>query len=176
MSLTSEERKTIADIMYSNRLIATVIKDLEELRRNLNIFLYSGHEQIRSVYEEFRKRLVMIIRNLFINILQYPYQDNESRKLPQDPIFETIRANIEHERSKINELELEINKIIADLLSEKKISSKIASSVLNDSVYVTRIGINLLTIMELVYTEIHEMEIDERKLEQTGHVLSTPSS
>ena len=53
---------------------------------------------------------------------------------------------------KIAELDTEISSIITELLSQELIRSQMASSMWNDSIYVARIGENLLEVMELLYT------------------------
>jgi len=163
-SLTAEELESITNIQYANRLLVEVIKDLTEFRKNLIIYRDSDNLFIRETYDKFRRRILKIIKELFLNIIRYPYQIDEStgkvNKIDTAQLNK-ISENIKHQRKKINQLETDINQIITDLLSKKLISSKIASSIINDSVFVTRIGVNLLTILELIYTEINEFDFDE---------------
>ena len=160
-NLTPEEQEIISDIKRANRLIAEVIKDLQEFRHNLNQNLQSENEFIRNAYDKFRRRLLKIIRDLFVNIIHFPYQKNPEAKtlhqMDQKQLL-MIRDNINEQRIKISSLDNDINGIVTDLIVKKLISSKQATSIINDSVYVTRIGKNLLDIMEALYIENTELE------------------
>ncbi len=165
--LTAREQETISNIKYANRLIVAVIKDLQEFHKNLNTYLSSDNEYLRDNYERFRKRLVKIIKELFINVVQYPYQNDRNRSTVlglDDSQLEKMKENIDHQLKKISELENDINQITSELITERLIKSKMASSIINDSVYVTRIGTNLLKVLELLYAEISDIDLDENEL------------
>jgi phosphate:Na+ symporter len=158
-NLTNKEIIALANIRNANRLMVNVIKDLEDFRINLNIFLRSDNEYVRDTYNKFRKRLLRIIKELFLNINRYPYQSDSSMNMPKS-LYESdlkiIKANINEQKVKLVNLDNEIMGIISDLLSQKLIKSRIASSIWNDCMSVIRIGQNLLIIMELLYADTVE--------------------
>ena len=158
-NLTTEEVVAVSNIKNANRLIVKVIKDLELFRKNMNFYLNSENEYVRKTYNKFRKRLLTIVKELFLNIRFFPYQSDPGEnavKLSQDTDLTTIKSNIIQQRSKITELDAEISSIITELLSQDLIRSHMASSIWNDSIYVARIGENLLEVMELLYNDRNE--------------------
>jgi phosphate:Na+ symporter len=160
-NLTTEEVEAVNNIKNANRLIVKVIKDLELFRKNMNFYLNSDNEYIYGTYNRFRKRLLKIVKELFLNIRSFPYQSDpgetiHDRTLETDLI--TIKDNIRKQRAKIAQLDSEISAIITELLSQELIRSHMASSIWNDCIYVARIGENLLEVMELLYTERNEIE------------------
>lgn len=166
-NLTAEEQESISNIKYATRLIVEVIKDLEEFRKNLNEFLSSDNEYLRDTYDKYRKRLVKIIKELLLNLVHYPYQSDYSKtpvKQLDDSERKKIKENLKHQRNKINQLAEDINQITTNMIAERKIKSRMASSIINDSVYVTRIGNNLLTILEILYSELNEFDFEDDEL------------
>lgn len=161
-NLTHEELESIVNIKQANRLLVEVIKDLIDFRINLNKYLDSDNQHIRETYDKFRKRILRIIKELFLNIIHYPYQMDASAKRG-DYLngfqLNIIKENIRLQREKIEHLDSEINQYITELISRELISSLMASSIINDSVFVTRICSNLLNVLELIYTEINEYDI-----------------
>jgi phosphate:Na+ symporter len=159
-NLTTEEVEAITNIKNANRLIVKVIKDLELFRKNMNFYLNSDNEYIYGTYNKFRKRLLKIVKDLFLNIRSFPYQSDPGKTIhdrSQENDLITIKNNINKQREKIAQLDSEISSIIADLLSQELIRSHMASSIWNDCIYVARVGENLLEVMELLYTERDEL-------------------
>jgi phosphate:Na+ symporter len=160
-NLTTEEVEAVTNIKNANRLIVKVIKDLELFRKNMNFYLNSDNEYIYDTYNKFRKRLLKIVKELFLNIRSFPYQSDPGKNIhdrTQETDLMTIKDNISKQRGKIAQLDSEISAIIADLLSQELIRSHMASSIWNDCIYVARVGENLLEVMELLYTERNEHE------------------
>lgn len=161
--LTAEEMAALSNIKNASRLIVKVIKDLNDLRKNLIVLIHSDNEYVRRTYNKFRERLLQIIRELFINVKKFPYQsapDIKSYLVRQEKDMELIKKNIFEQKEKVRNLDSEINTIISDLISQNLIKSHMASSIWNDCIYVRRIGKNLLEIMELLYTEFKEPEFE----------------
>jgi len=160
-NLTKEEVVAVSNIKNANRLIVKVIKDLELFRKNMNFYLNSDNEYVRETYNKFRKRLLKIVKDLFLNIKFFPYQSDPGsnvKKMSQETDLINIKNNITRQKSKIAELDAEISSIIAELLSQDIIRSHMASSMWNDCIYVARIGENLLEVMELLYTDRNEYD------------------
>ncbi len=160
-NLSTEEVIAVSNIKNANRLIVKVIKDLELFRKNLNFYLNSDNEYVRDTYNKFRKRLLKIVKELFINIKFFPYQSDQGSnvtKISQEKDLRNIKNNIIRQKSEIEELDAKISSIITELISQDLIRSHMASSMWNDSIYVARIGENLLEVMELLYTEGKEYD------------------
>lgn len=160
-NLTIEEVEDVTNIKNANRHIVKVIKDLELFRKNMNFYLDSDNDYIYETYNKFRKRLLKIVKELFLNIRSFPYQSEPGISIhdrTQEADLLTIKENIEKQREKIAQLDSEISSIIAELLSQELIRSHMASSIWNDCIYVARIGENLLEVMRLLYTERDEQE------------------
>jgi phosphate:Na+ symporter len=158
-NLTNEEVEAVTNIKNANRLIVKVIKDLELFRKNMDFYLNSDNEYIYDTYNKFRQRLLKIVKELFLNIRSFPYQSDPDETIPkrsQETDLIRIKNNISQQREQIAQLDSEISAIITQLLSQELIRSHMASSIWNDCIYVSRIGENLLEVMELLYTERNE--------------------
>jgi len=143
--LTSEQHDTISNLKNANILIVEVLKDLNELRSNMNEFLISDKEELVSMYNYFRKRIIQVTRCLFGDSVSYPYHDEESVNIKKTD-FEILK-----QQKRIKKMRSEVNSRISELILEKDFSSEVASSILNDSLYVFRMCNNLLKVIEYLY-------------------------
>jgi len=143
--LSSDQKDTISNLKNANMLIVEVLKDLNELRSNMNEFLISDKEELVSMYNYFRKRIIQVTRCLFGDSVSYPYHDEESVNIKKTD-FEILK-----QQKRIKKMRSEVNSRISELILEKDFSSEVASSILNDSLYVFRICNNLLKVIEYLY-------------------------
>ena len=159
--LSPEQQDTIANLKNANILIVEVLKDLSKLRINMSKFLNSDNKDLVEIYNYYRKRIIQVIRGLFGDSVNYPYhEDDESGDIKK------INFDVLKQRRRIERLRDEVNSKISELILKKNVSSKIASSVLNDSLYVFRICNNLLKVIELLYYEESDYIIEQELIDQ----------
>ncbi len=150
--LCSEDVAKIYNIKEANRRFIEVIKDLKDLQPNLLKYLVSENEYIRREYDQFRRRIVKIIRQVF--------KTQSFELLDLEKIEETLGKHIETRGAKLERLELQIkeydvlfNGTLDQLIRNKAISSEMASSLNNDSATVANISKNLIKAAELLYIQ-----------------------
>ena len=160
--LSSEKVRLIYNIKEANRYFVEVIKELKDLQPNMAKFLQSKNPIIRKEYDNFRKRIVKIVRSVLnVKDLDIP-QD-----LPEDDLQIVLNSHIEFHRHKlekqralIKEHDLLFNGTLDALIRDKEISSADASSLMNDSATVARISKNLIKSAELLYLETDMLMMD----------------
>ncbi|MFC2126433.1 Na/Pi cotransporter family protein [Bacteroidota bacterium] len=145
--LSPGQQDIISNLKNANMLIVEVLKDLAELRSNLNEFINSDNKDLVEVYNYFRKRIIQVAKGLFGDSVNYPYHGEN----PED--ISKINFDILKQRKRIERIKDEVNVLLSEMILKKNTSSTIASSVLNDSQYVFRICNNLLKVIELLYYE-----------------------
>jgi len=159
--LSSDEVKMIYNIKEANRLFVEVVKDLKDLQPNVIKCLESGNEHIRTEYNNFRKRISKIIREVFkTQSVQLPEQLSKKRKNKMlVSHIETRSIKLEKQKEKIRENDVLFNGTLDRLIRDKAITSKMASSLINDSAIVASISKNLIKAAELLYIETDVLTI-----------------
>jgi phosphate:Na+ symporter len=146
-NLSPEQQDKIASLKNANMLVVEVLKDFSELRPNMMEFINSDNKDLVEIYNHYRKRIVQVIRGLFGDSVSYPYHGEHTQDIKK------INFDIIKQQRRIQKLKDEVNENISSMIMKKDISSKIASSIINDSRYVFRICSNLLKVIELLYYE-----------------------
>jgi phosphate:Na+ symporter len=139
MSLSEKQNDHISEIKVANRLMVEIIREIEDLRKNMSLFLYSDNKHIKREYNKFRKKLVKVLRVIYL----FRTQDNKESFYPKLLKLKNEADDAIHHSNK------SINKLIRDDL----ISSKMASSLINDNDNVNKAIRKMITIAELLYVE-----------------------
>ena len=116
-----------------------IIREIEDLRKNMSKYLYSDNKHIKGEYNKFRKKLVKVLRVIYL------FRTQEDKEL-----FYPKLLKLKNEaKDAIHHSNKSINKLIRDDL----ISSKMASSLINDNDNVNKAIGKMITIAELLYQE-----------------------
>ena len=140
LSLSEVQNRHVSEIKIANRLMVEIIREIEDLRKNMSNYLYSDNKYIRNEYNKFRKKLVKVLRVIYL------FRTQEDKEL-----FYSKLLKLKKESSRaIHHSNNSINKLIKDDL----VSSKMASSLINDNDNVNKAIGKMITIAELLYGEI----------------------
>ncbi|MEN8798015.1 MAG: Na/Pi symporter, partial [Flavobacteriaceae bacterium] len=119
LKLSTEQNRRIAQIKLANRKMVEIIRDVLELNINVSKYLNSDNEHIRKIYNSFRKKVVKVLRVI------YMFRKDKENELYHRKLVELrneAKENIYHSN-------LEIDRLIRKEL----ISTDMASSLVNDS-------------------------------------------
>lgn len=139
LELSKEQHQRISEIKIANRKMVEVIRDVKELRRNIAIYTYSDNEYINKEYNKFRRRVVKILRAIYI------FKTDENRQDHYDKLVDL--KNKSKEKSKME------NKSINNLIRKNLITTHMASSLVNDHDNVNEMIQKLIEVGQLLYGE-----------------------
>jgi len=66
LKLTEKQNHKITDIKIANRKMVEAVKDVKELNKNLNIALTSDNKYLLKEYNNFRKKVIKVIRIIYL--------------------------------------------------------------------------------------------------------------
>ena len=139
LKLTKKQDRTIDEIKVANRKMVEIIKDVHDTNKNVSMALNSDNEYLRKEYDNLRKKVVKVIREI-----------NEFRK----------EVNGKDHRVKLSELKKDAkehirsgNKSIDRLIRKEYITAEMASSLFNDYSNVNDIIKKMIEVAELLYAE-----------------------
>ncbi|MCK0108408.1 Na/Pi symporter [Flavobacteriaceae bacterium S0825] len=137
LSLTENQNKEIAEIKTANRRMVEVIKDVNELSRNIGLYLNSENEYIKKEYDKLRKKVAKVLRVIYLFRTE---KDN-------DRYYKILKKLKEKARENKHTDNLEID----NLIRKDLITVDMASSLVNDNDNVNDMVKNLIIVAELLY-------------------------
>jgi phosphate:Na+ symporter len=137
LKLNSKQLKTITDIKIANRKMVEIIKDAREL--NKNIVLYSDNEYLQNEYDNYRKKLVKVLRTIYLFRKE---EDVKKHALKLKHLKDEAKANVRQS-----------NKSIDKLIRKNLINAEMASSLFNDYANVNDMIKKLIDVAELLYSK-----------------------
>jgi phosphate:Na+ symporter len=137
LSLNELQNSEIAEIKVANRRMVEIIKDVNELSRNITLYLNSENKYIKKEYDKLRKRLAKVLRVIYLFRTE---KENERYYKILKRLKENARINKHAE-----------NLGIDHLIRKDLITIDMASSLVNDSGTVNDIIKNLIIVAELLY-------------------------
>jgi len=152
LSLNELQNSEIAEIKVANRRMVEIIKDVNELSRNITLYLNSENKYIKKEYDKLRKRLAKVLRVIYLFRTE---KENERYYKILKRLKENARINKHAE-----------NLGIDHLIRKDLITIDMASSLVNDSDTVNDIIKNLIIVAELLYGK-------KDTLLENGHKKST---
>jgi phosphate:Na+ symporter len=147
--MDEEEREQVFQIRIANRKIIEVTKDINDIQKNIALFLNDKNGFIAGLYNSLRTRLAELLRDIDL--------------IRQDPGDLEAAIKIVEIRESIKEFDLSLNKKISSLLRHNKIDDRMASSVMNDSSFVKSISRRFLETASILWIDdatIHELQED----------------
>ena len=136
LNLSEDQHQRVSELKLANRKIVEIIKDAREVKRNVSRYLKEGHKVMISEYDEFRKKMVKVLRV----IREFQDGDGEAHvgklaKLSREASENIHAGNLE----------------IDTLIREKKITPEMASSLVNDHDNLNDMIENLIMVARLLY-------------------------
>ncbi|MEJ1353882.1 MAG: Na/Pi symporter, partial [Candidatus Sedimenticola sp. (ex Thyasira tokunagai)] len=150
--ITADYADDLYNLRLASRHIVEALKDVQNLRKNLELYLNSDNPHIRAEYNKLRLHLGTILREL-----------GELRQQSEDPENITI-LDLDSLKAEIEEVDVVANGSLDHLIREALISEEMATSMMNDSAYAYDISKNLIDMAEILYAaralELSEAERD----------------
>lgn len=143
--LDEEGNDKVYELKLTARNIIEMVKDVRELQKNLNFFTKSKNKFMIKEYNKLRQELVSILRS----IQEIRESDEESTE---------ILTRLEVLKVKASDNEILLNQNIDTLIREKKINSKMASSLINDVGFTHSILKKLLRSAAVLWVKDKEIE------------------
>jgi len=144
-NMEEEDIEKIYKIKLANRYIVSAIKSTQHLEKNMKIYTKSKNSDIKTQYNDMRKNLITILRDIDSMYLLNDIQNNID-------VIKSKRANL-------IEMDVLTNGTLDRLIRKNLITHKMASSLINDNAYVQEIARNLLNMAEILFTEDISLEI-----------------
>lgn len=135
--ISPELTKQFAQIKLANRNIVEAIKALEEIRKNMNEYLISDNIYIQWEYDRLRQKISKILRELYL------LQQSDA---PSKHLKKLKKLKLKAEKSDIL-----FDQSLEQLIREQKITSTMASSLVNDSHKVALISKKIIEAGALIY-------------------------
>ena len=139
LSLSEAQHQRIMELKFAGRRMVEIIKDANELNRNVTQFLKEPHPVMMKEYNGYRKKIVRILR--IIN--EFDMDDAREKiemKLEDYTREATENRGIESER-------------IDRFIRENQVTPEMGSSLVNDHDTFNRIVENIIWVAEMLYTK-----------------------
>ncbi len=147
-NMESEDSDRLYELRLTARSIIETVKDIRELQKNLNHFSKGKNMFMIDEYNKLRSQLITVLRSI-----QHVRED-EKGELDE----EYILAYIEVQKEKAIENEIHLNQNIDALIRENKISSMMASSLINDVGFTFSICRKLLAAASTLWIKENEVQ------------------
>ncbi len=139
LKLSKNENLRVSQIKIANRKMVEIVSDVRELGRNVSFYLNSDNKYIRKEYDRFRKKIVKVLRIIYL----YRTQEDKAQ-------YYTKLLELRNEaREGMHETTDSINKLIRENL----ITVDMSSSLVNDNDNVNDINKKLIEVAMLLYGE-----------------------
>lgn len=139
LSLSLEQNNQISQIKIANRKMVEIIKDVDELSKNVRLYLNSDNEHIQAEYNRLRKKVANVLRLIYL----LRTEDNNTAYY-QELMGIRLKA-----KEKIHKSNIRIDTLIRNDL----ITVNMASSLVNDHDNVNDMVEKLITVSELLYAK-----------------------
>ncbi len=136
-NMKEEDIKLLYKIKLANRDIVEAIKDTKHLQKNLTKYLNSSNTYIKEEYENIRKNLTKLLRN--IHKISMTQEEDEILLL-------LSKAKIAMKKNDII-----LNGVLDNLIRKNLITNEMATSLMNDSSYTSDISKNLISMAEIIF-------------------------
>ena len=139
LKLSKDENLRVSQIKIANRKMVEIVTDVRELGRNVSFYLNSDNKYIRKEYDRFRKKIVKVLRIIYL----YRTQEDKAK-------YYTKLLQLRNEAKEgMHETTDSINKLIRENL----ITVDMSSSLVNDNDNVNDINKKLIEVAMLLYGE-----------------------
>lgn len=137
--MNDKEKGRIYELKIASRYIVESIKDIRELQKNIFIYLKSDNENIKEEYNLLRIKIAKTIK--IINDLKES-KDKDFIKNKLDSLEENLKNYDDINSDKID-----------NLIRNHKITTKMATSLINDSMYAQNISKQLFEMAKIIWNK-----------------------
>ena len=139
LSLSLNQNNQISQIKIANRKMVEIIKDVDELSKNVTLYLNSDNEHIQAEYNRLRKKVANVLRLIYL----LRTEDNNTA------YYQELMGIRQKAKEKIHKSNIRIDTLIRNDL----ITVNMASSLVNDHDNVNDMVEKLITVSELLYAK-----------------------
>lgn len=125
-------------LKLASNVIVKILRDTRDIQKNMDFYLNSKNEFIKKEYLELKKELITFIFE--INQLKHNHDDELE-----------VSTVIQVDKDRLERLDIINNGRIEDLIRKEQITSKMATSLINDSTSIYNICKNLLRIGNILF-------------------------
>lgn len=148
-NMNPEQSKYVTSLKQASSLIVQTLKDTRDIQKNINFYLNSKNEYIKEEYRFIKEEIVTFIFE--VNQLKKDFESTS-----QTDELE-VSAQIQLDKDRLQRLDVIKNGRIDTLIKEQKISSKMATSVINDTSNALTICSNLLSIANIMFIRDNQL-------------------
>jgi len=155
--LGEADSQKIYEMKVANREIVRAIKDIEKVQKNINKYFKMQNSVIKNEYNILRKKLVDVLRK--VQSIRFEHTD-----------FTDSVTQLEVLKDELKEIDIIQNGRLDKLIRQNEIDSHMATSLINDSLYIHNVGHRViefayaLWIHDEVLKEYEDLdvEVDEK--------------
>ena len=136
-NLSAQKIDSVNKIKVANRHIVEAIKDAKTLQGNLDKYMLSDNIYIKKEYDKLRKKMTKVLRKIYFT---------KEHSSPEEHL-----QSLQKLREKARKNDILTDGSLDRLIREELITSEMATSLANDSHYVSDISRNLIKATELLY-------------------------
>ncbi|WP_044418632.1 Na/Pi cotransporter family protein [Halarcobacter anaerophilus] len=136
--MNKEQNEYVTQLKLASNIIVKILKDTRDIQKNMNFYLNSRNEYIKQEYIQIRQELASFI-----------FEVNQLNNEELDEV--ETSALIQSNKDRRTSLDIENSKRVDDLIRTEKITSKMATSLINDSTTTSNICKNLLRIANIMF-------------------------
>ena len=143
-SMSVEDKHKIYSLKSACRDIVETIKDVKELQKNINRFMKSKNEHIKGEYNYLREEIARTLDGI------HTLRNNT------DDLDVLVKIKLLNEE--INKLDMIENGRIDTLIRNNSIETKMATSLINDSMFAYEISKKLIHVATILWIEDREIQ------------------
>jgi phosphate:Na+ symporter len=152
LDLRAEDINAIHNIKKANQYFVEVVKDLKDLQPNMTQYLVSTNDLMKGEYNGFRKRISKVVR-IVINVQSLQKMPEGNSDEQTEKKLTDLKEVLADAELKLKDEDIKFNSNLEKLIREKRITSKMASSLMNDNAIVKAITKNLIRATKLLYVK-----------------------
>ena len=145
-TMDPDQLERLIHLRRANWQIVTAIKAMKELQKNIDRYMCAENTDIRQEYNSIRLNLAILLRALFISA----EEEHPAQRLEQ---LKAFRARMEDE-------DILANGKLDGLIREQRITSDMATSLMNDSAFSYDIQNNLIDAAGILFANLYSTEKD----------------
>ncbi|MEA3314632.1 MAG: Na/Pi symporter [Campylobacterota bacterium] len=149
--MDENDMRRVYNYKVASKDIVESIKDAQELQKNIKIYLSSDNSFIQKEYNFLRERIAFILNR--INNIRH--QENDIDSLTK---IELLKVDIK-------DIDMVENGVIDKLIRDNSITTKMATSLINDSTFAYNISKKLIEIASVLWIKDKEiLELTEEEI------------
>ena len=152
-NMNKEQIEYVTQLKLASNIIIKILKDTRDIQKNMDFYLRSKNESIQKEYSLIKEELATFI--LEVNILKENKHDDIE-----------VSTLIQVDKDRLENLDVMNNNRIEELIRNEKITSKMATSLINDSTNAYNICKNLLRVGNILFIRDEKL----RSLGETDEV------